>query len=218
MPRTRNSVFQQTEVHNILAKHVNSRGNDCFSHPVGADLRVRPEMDLRVRPENGPASPENVRTCGVGRMIGQTQAHGQTYGDMIGQTHRSAPTGERASAENIRGEHTGSPLHRVVQWFKTMATNEYIRGVKQYGWPPFPGKLWQRNYWEHIVRDESELNRIREYICNNPAHWEMDSLFISTSCPERVAVRPYEAHEARAGYAIEEWMVKKSKISTNPYK
>lgn len=62
------------------------------------------------------------------------------------------------------GEHIGSPLHGVVQWFKTMTTNEYIRGVKQHGWPSFPGKLWQRNYYEHIIRDEQELNKIREYI------------------------------------------------------
>ena len=72
------------------------------------------------------------------------------------------------------GEHIGSPLHTVIQWFKTMTTNEYIRGVKQNGWSTFPGKLWQRNYYEHIVRDENELNRIREYIVNNPMQWEMD--------------------------------------------
>jgi len=36
--------------------------------------------------------------------------------------------------------------------------------------------VWQRNYWEHVVRDESELERIREYIQNNPAQWEMDRL------------------------------------------
>jgi hypothetical protein len=46
----------------------------------------------------------------------------------------------------IKGEHIGSPLHRLVQWFKTMSTNEYIRGVKRNDWPAFPGKLWQRNY------------------------------------------------------------------------
>ena len=36
--------------------------------------------------------------------------------------------------------------------------------------------VWQRNYWEHIVRDEPELNRIREYIAANPMRWEMDRL------------------------------------------
>ena len=44
------------------------------------------------------------------------------------------------------GTHAGVPLQTVVQWFKTMTTNEYIRGVKQFGWTPFWGKLWQRNY------------------------------------------------------------------------
>jgi len=72
------------------------------------------------------------------------------------------------------GEHTGSPLHRVIQWFKTMTTNEYIRGVKQYGWAPFPGRLWQRNYYEHIVRNENEMSRMRKYIRNNPAQWATD--------------------------------------------
>ncbi len=36
------------------------------------------------------------------------------------------------------------------------------------------GKFWQRNYYEHIVRNEKELNRIREYIVSNPARWEFD--------------------------------------------
>ena len=55
-----------------------------------------------------------------------------------------------------------------------MTTNEYIRGVRQHGWPPFAGKLWQRNYYEHIIRNENELARIREYITNNPAQWSTD--------------------------------------------
>ncbi len=35
--------------------------------------------------------------------------------------------------------------------------------------------IWQRNYHEHIIRDEKSLNQIREYIVNNPAQWEMDN-------------------------------------------
>jgi len=63
---------------------------------------------------------------------------------------------------------------RIVQAFKSVTTHEYINGVKQHGWPPFPGKLWQRNYYEHVIRNENELNRIREYIINNPKKWEFD--------------------------------------------
>lgn len=36
--------------------------------------------------------------------------------------------------------------------------------------------VWQRNYWEHIIRDEQELFRIRHYIENNPLQWERDKL------------------------------------------
>ncbi len=35
-------------------------------------------------------------------------------------------------------------------------------------------KLWQRNYWEHIIRDERAHYMIREYIQNNPTRWEAD--------------------------------------------
>jgi putative transposase len=55
-----------------------------------------------------------------------------------------------------------------------MTTNEYIRGVKTASWPAFNGRLWQRNYYEHVIRDDQSLNRIRHYIVDNPARWEFD--------------------------------------------
>ncbi len=55
-----------------------------------------------------------------------------------------------------------------------MTTNEYIRGVKKKKWKSFNKKLWQRNYYEHVIRDENSLERIREYIINNPLRWHLD--------------------------------------------
>src|SRR5699024_6257334 len=55
----------------------------------------------------------------------------------------------------------------IVQWFKTMTTNQYIKGVKNGQYPPFDRKLWQRNYHDHIIRDEESLKRIRYYIMHN---------------------------------------------------
>ncbi len=78
--------------------------------------------------------------------------------------------------QRILGEHTGSPLHRVVQWFKTMTTNEYIRGVKNNNWQRFDGKLWQLNYWEQIIRNEKSYQTISEYVANNPDKWNEDKL------------------------------------------
>ena len=65
-------------------------------------------------------------------------------------------------------------LSDVVHRFKTMTTRRYAEGVKQNGWPSFRGRLWQRNYFEHIIRDEASLNRIRRYILENPARWAWD--------------------------------------------
>lgn len=69
----------------------------------------------------------------------------------------------------------GVELGTIVQWFKTMTTNEYIRGVKEHRWPRFEGRLWQRNYWERIVR-ENEWDKLRSYIRNNPLTWAADKL------------------------------------------
>jgi putative transposase len=77
-------------------------------------------------------------------------------------------------APTTEGGHTGPPLQRIVQWFKTMTTNNYIHGVKEYGWQPFKGILWQRSYYDHVIRDEASLNRIREYISTNPLRWDLD--------------------------------------------
>ena len=39
------------------------------------------------------------------------------------------------------------------------------------------GKLWQRNYYEHIIRNDQSLWEISDYIVNNPARWQTDKFF-----------------------------------------
>ena len=68
-------------------------------------------------------------------------------------------------------------LIEIVQWFKTMSTNEYIRGVKQLGWHRFDGKLWQRSYWDHIIRNQKTHENICDYIYCNPMNWKDDDLY-----------------------------------------
>lgn len=59
-------------------------------------------------------------------------------------------------------------------WFKTMTTNAYIRGVKNHGWMAFNKRVWQRNYFERIIRTHAELTNVRNYIQNNPLNWSYD--------------------------------------------
>ncbi|GIV04335.1 MAG: hypothetical protein KatS3mg015_3165 [Fimbriimonadales bacterium] len=62
----------------------------------------------------------------------------------------------------------------IVGAFKSITTVGYIHGVARCGWPRFRTRLWQRNYYEHIIRNEESLHHIREYIVNNPAQWATD--------------------------------------------
>jgi REP element-mobilizing transposase RayT len=65
-------------------------------------------------------------------------------------------------------------LGDVVGAYKSRVTVEYTRGVKTKGWPAFRRRLWQRNFYEHIIRNEASLNHIRQYILDNPARWSFD--------------------------------------------
>lgn len=65
-------------------------------------------------------------------------------------------------------------LGAVVGAFKSLTTVLYSEGVKESNWPHFDQRLWQRNYYEHIVRDEIAIERIRDYILGNRANWERD--------------------------------------------
>ena len=98
-------------------------------------------------------------------------------GDAAGATIERATTRVAPTDPSI----VGAPLvgarvrlGDVVGAFKSLATTSYIDGVKTKGWPAFRGRLWQRNYYEHVIRDERALNRIRRYVDDNPARWEFD--------------------------------------------
>ena len=62
-------------------------------------------------------------------------------------------------------------LSDVVQRIKSLTTAHYRHAVTTDGWPPFPGRLWQRNYYERIIRDDRALANIRRYISANPRNW-----------------------------------------------
>jgi putative transposase len=57
------------------------------------------------------------------------------------------------------------PLPTIVGSFKSAASARVGTSI------------WQRNYWEHIVRSERALNRIRRYIAENPSQWETDQYY-----------------------------------------
>lgn len=88
------------------------------------------------------------------------------------------PNHLHAILEIVAQNNTGTTVGDIVGAFVSITTVEYIRGVKNSGWEPFDKKIWQRNYHEHIIRNEQSCIKISEYIINNPANWDNDSLRI----------------------------------------
>ncbi len=89
------------------------------------------------------------------------------------------------TGNNISGDRPNKPmtLGDVVHRFKSLTTAKYRHGVAKLGWTPFPKKFWQRNYHEHIIRDEESWENIREYILNNPIAWEDEPLHLEKYHP-----------------------------------
>ena len=88
--------------------------------------------------------------------------------------------GPRACPDRVSGQPRGvaptgtMSLPDVVHRFKSLTTARYRRGVLQDRWLPFPRRLWQRNYYERVIRNDEELNHVRQYIVDNPLRWAED--------------------------------------------
>ena len=81
--------------------------------------------------------------------------------------------------ELTEGADTGPAptIGEIVCSFKTRTTGHAIKEIKKGNLLPFDKRFWQRNYYEHIIRNEKEYYKIVEYIENNPLKWEEDEYF-----------------------------------------
>jgi len=103
--------------------------------------------------------------------------HGILWIDHTGRgMARHAPTREF-------GKPVAASLPTLVGAFKSAVTRRInqVRGT--------PGvQVWQRNYWEHVIRTDRALNAIRRYIADNPARWTLDRYNLAaTGSDPRVA-------------------------------
>ncbi|HES59916.1 MAG TPA: hypothetical protein ENO18_05735 [Caldithrix sp.] len=87
-------------------------------------------------------------------------------GDCRGAMRRT-PTTEQY------GKLVSNSIPTIIRSFKAAVTKQ-INEIKQ-----SPGeRFWQKNYWEHVIRNEQDLHRICNYIINNPLKWPSDKYFI----------------------------------------
>ena len=111
-----------------------------------------------------------------------------TIGRPRGYAPTSAPTGPsqmntpqtntpQTNMQTDDGKPKNKTIGDMMDAFKSIVTVEYIHGVKNKGWDRFDGKLLQRDYYEHIIRNEQEYQRISDYIINNPSKWKDDKFY-----------------------------------------
>jgi putative transposase len=74
----------------------------------------------------------------------------------------------------IQEEQANQGLGTIIGAFKSLSTNRYGAGVRGSGWPRLAGRSWQDNYFEHVIRDDASLDRIRDYIAANLGSWDRD--------------------------------------------
>ena len=91
---------------------------------------------------------------------------GDNMGDNTGECNSPNNTGECNSPLRSPSNTIGA----IIRGYKSSVT-------KQFGLMGFDEKLWQRNYYEHIIRDEQSYQIISEYIINNPKKWADDKFY-----------------------------------------
>ena len=97
--------------------------------------------------------------------------------DSISAQHADSISAQHANSISAQHADHMVSLPRIIQTFKRYTTVEYIKLVKQNLLPPFEKRIWQRNYYEHIIRDEKSFKIISEYIINNPLKWNKDKYY-----------------------------------------
>lgn len=90
--------------------------------------------------------------------VGATLAVAQEEGELNSATAKVAPT-----------------IAAIVGAYKSIVSNACLQLFKSHH--KTMGKLWQRNYYEHIIRDERAYHNISNYIINNPGKWNEDKFY-----------------------------------------
>jgi putative transposase len=175
-------IVMPNHVHGIiiLTGNVRATPRGCPDHPRACPDHPHDcpdEMAVRATPRGCPTTPRGCPNpqSGPGQARGPAPTVAPAAPSHPPMTQPYPPmTQPYPPMGQPRGVAPTLGLPDVVHRFKTMTTKRYADGVRANQWPPFPGRLWQRNYYEHIIRDDQSWRRIREYIMTNPLRWHLD--------------------------------------------
>jgi len=143
----------ELDVFQIMPNHMH--GIIVLNDIVGATLAVV---------QNAVVQNAVVQNAVVQNAVAQNVPNGIIALNDVGATARVAPTTTNATIGDIVGAYKSLVANGCLDIYKTK--NETM------------GKLWQRNYYEHIIRNEQSYQTISDYIINNPAKWKDDKFFM----------------------------------------
>jgi len=91
---------------------------------------------------------------------------------IINDGARQPGTEHRAPTIEQFGKPTSNSIPTIIRGFKSSVTNTHNQRENTPGF-----KLWQRNYWEHVIRNDVSMSQLREYIVFNSFKWKEDRFY-----------------------------------------
>ncbi|MCA9912513.1 MAG: hypothetical protein KC496_04175 [Anaerolineae bacterium] len=177
--RTGDRKFVELDAFVVMPNHVH--GIIVINHSYQATASGVGAQDNPSSPPNVEAQDNHTIRPNVGAQnrpialpnVGAQDNH--VMSDAVG-AQRAAPLHVSKHKPGGITPNNGAPgsLGAIVRAFKSAVTRRINLTRNTPGAP-----VWQRNYWERVVRDEKEWNWIRQYIATNPAKWAEDTLYTS---------------------------------------
>lgn len=163
----------ELDVFQIMPNHLHAIVH-IIGGGVGAPLAGAPDADAAA-------------TNGAGVNPAPTPPDGDAS-DIIAGVWCDGARNDDGAGTNNGGAKNHSPtpaatVGNIIGAYKSLVANACLQSFKSKwaGANPVPtmGKLWQRNYYEHIIRTEADYHRIAQYIRNNPSNWKQDKFFFA---------------------------------------
>jgi putative transposase len=153
-------IIMPDHIHATLVLSRLSKQHINHTQPVGAGL-----VPALPHNENDPTDPNNDCLTFDTTITSEDSNKPNDFATINADTapHR-ATTRVAPTIDTARSADLGS----IIGAFKSLTTRKYIQGVRESGWTPFEKRLWERSYFERVLRDESELETRRNYILENP--------------------------------------------------
>lgn len=166
-------VIMPNHIHGIIEITQNPVGAN--HHSPGTDMEKTPHIP-NINSESNNVKPIKMDDVGT-VIVGSTEVkdvsslrHGPDGNNPVGVNHHSPGHDPKNTHNPPRPNGTSNTIGSIIRGFKIGVTKWYRLNNKNM-------TVWQRNYWEHIIRNRKEFINCERYIRNNPQKWWLDRFY-----------------------------------------